>query len=394
LSGLRVLDLSRVLSGPICGRILADMGAEVIKIESPDGDLMRGMRPATNGISHVYAHLNAGKRSVCVDLKHPDGAEVVTRLAERGDVLIENFRPGVAQRLGLGSRSLLDRNPRLIYCSISGWGQDGPWSKKPAYAPMVHAEMGNLSLAAELHGSSIRQEVHHHADTYAGLMASNAILAALVERACSGEGRSLDITMAEVMLYVNEYASTADDTGPPMIDSFTFESFGLADGTLVTLIGNPRQMLARWAEALGAPALAEDPRFRTAEDIGRNLDAAVAAIQDLMQRVPDATALGRILEPQGLLHAVVRSLDAALETQWSHARGAMAEVAPGIRIPRTPWRRLGQQPEAPTAPGSLGADNEIVLQEWLELDRREITSLAERGVLHAAPPTPPAGEKA
>jgi CoA:oxalate CoA-transferase len=386
LRGLRVLDLSRVISGPICGRILADMGAEVIKVESPEGDLMREMLPATDGLAHIYAHMNAGKREICIDLKNEAGRALVADLAERSDVLLENFRPGVADRLGIGAASMLERNPRLIYCSISGWGQDGPWAKRAAYAPMVHAEMGTLALAAELRGESVRQEVHHHADLYAGLVASNAILGAVIERSITDRGQHIDVSMAEVMLYVNEYSSAAYSEDSQTVDSFTFQIFPLADGTLVNLVGNPVRMFSQWVAALEASDSAEDPRFNTPAAVEANLEAALIRLREILGRVPDSRSLDQAFAPQGLLFAVVRSLEAALDTEWARSREVMAETAPGILIPRAAWRSSTLPRDTPSPPGPLGKDNEAVLRDVLDLDEQAIRSLARQGALQTATP--------
>jgi crotonobetainyl-CoA:carnitine CoA-transferase CaiB-like acyl-CoA transferase len=148
LTGVRVLDLSRVVSGPLCSRLLADLGAEVIKVEPPDGDVSRTVPPVVGGTGAYFTQMNAGKRNVCLDLKAPGAADVVARLAEASDVLLENFRPGVLARLGIDPAALRTRNPRLIVCSISGWGQDGPWRNRRAYAPLMHAEVGFIEFAA------------------------------------------------------------------------------------------------------------------------------------------------------------------------------------------------------------------------------------------------------
>src|SRR5690349_5776660 len=150
LAGVRVLDLSRIVSGPMCGRILADLGADVVKVEPPTLDTTRMVAPGSNG--SYFAQMNAGKRNVCVDIKQERGARLVGDLADRADVLVENFRPGVLARRGLGPDDLLRRNPRLVYCSVTGWGQDGPWRERAAYAPVVHAEAGTIEMSGRLRG--------------------------------------------------------------------------------------------------------------------------------------------------------------------------------------------------------------------------------------------------
>jgi len=195
LAGVRVLDLSEVVAGPIVGRMLSDLGADVIKIERPSGDTTRIVAPEVNGQSVYFTQLNAGKRNICLDLRHSGAAPLVARLAERCDVFIENFRPGVLDKRGLGANELRGRNPQLIYCSISGWGQDGPWAQRRAYAPLIHAETGLLDLSARLRRRAPEQEVHVHADLNTGFFALSAILAALYQRSITGVGQHLDVAI-------------------------------------------------------------------------------------------------------------------------------------------------------------------------------------------------------
>src|ERR1700722_12491619 len=162
LEGVRVLDLSQIIAGPACSRVLADLGADVVKIESPAGDLCRTVPPIIDGIGALYAQMNAGKRHLCVDIRSPGGAELVARLAERSDVLVENFRPGALRARGLGYEALAARNPRLIYLSISGFGQQGVWSERRAHAPLLHGEGGTMEVAARLRGMAPVPEVHQH----------------------------------------------------------------------------------------------------------------------------------------------------------------------------------------------------------------------------------------
>ena len=202
LAGIKVLDLSRVVSGPLCGRMLADLGADVVKIEAPVGDNTRTVPPFIDGVSVYYAQLNAGKRNVSIDLKAPGAPALLARLAESVDVLLENFRPGVMARHGLDADTLLAANPRLVYCSVTGWGQDGPWMNRRAYAPLVHADAGGVDFAARVRGRRPEQEVNQHGDVYTAMLASNAILAGLLQRVATGRGQHLDVAMGQAALYV------------------------------------------------------------------------------------------------------------------------------------------------------------------------------------------------
>ncbi len=188
LEGLRVLDFSRVLAGPHCGRALADLGADVVKVEPPAGDLTRFATPRRASMSFYFAQQNAGKRNLSLDLTRPEATALLLRLVERADVLLENFRPGVMERLGLGYEAAAAANPRLVYASISGYGQDGPWAQRRAYAVVIHAEMGMTRRSIDHRGGPPANEPFSHADVYAGLECLAGILAALFQRERDGPG--------------------------------------------------------------------------------------------------------------------------------------------------------------------------------------------------------------
>src|SRR6516165_6286932 len=209
LSGLRVVDFSRVLAGPLCARTLLDLGAEVIKIEPPRPDVSRFAFPSTSGMSDYYAQQNAGKRNVSIDLNVPGARELTLRLCDTADVVIENFRAGTLRFFGLDYDTLAARNPRLIYASITGYGQGGPWQGRMAYAPTVQAEAGFTANSIRHYGkvlSEPRTDGLSHADVYAGLQAAIAILAALHRRETTGAGQYIDVAMAATLMAVNERA--------------------------------------------------------------------------------------------------------------------------------------------------------------------------------------------
>src|SRR3954451_639289 len=204
LDGVRVLDLSRVLSGPSCGKALVDLGADVVKVEPPEGDLTRTAQPRVGGVPVYFAQQNCGKRCISVDLRLPAGQTLVADLAAVSDVVVENFRPGVLDRFGLGYDRVRARTPAVVYCSITGYGQDGPMAARRAYAPVMHAELGFMEFAARRFGTEPRAEAISHADLYSGLQATVGILAALVQRDATGVGQHIDVAMAEVMLQATE----------------------------------------------------------------------------------------------------------------------------------------------------------------------------------------------
>lgn len=211
LAGLRVLDLSRVVSGPFAGRMLSDLGADVVKLEPPDGDRSRTWGEVRHGLSGFYTQQNAGKRNVCIDLARPGGRDAALALAAAADVVIENFRPGVLDRLGLGWPVLHDANPRLVLLSISGFGQTGADSGRQAYAPIVHAESGFVARQARADGTPPSDPVLSVADYDAGLHGLVAVLAALWMRERTGAGQHIDLSMLAAMLATDDYAHHALD---------------------------------------------------------------------------------------------------------------------------------------------------------------------------------------
>jgi crotonobetainyl-CoA:carnitine CoA-transferase CaiB-like acyl-CoA transferase len=346
--------------------MLADLGAEVVKVEPPEGDITRNVPPFVDGVSAYYAQVNAGKLNVSVDLKEPGGPAVIARLAAGADVLIENFRPGVLARFGLDAPALLAVNPRLVYCSVTGWGQDGPWRDQRAFAPVVHAATGTLELTARHRGRRPEYEVNQHADVYTAVIATSAVLAALLQRASTGQGQHLDVAMGQASVYVNEWA--AANLQPPAGDYGRFDSwnqftFPLGDGSYVALLGNPVDLFPVWIGCLGGDQdLLADPRFADREARAVNVAEMVSAVDALTRRFADFPALEAVLGPR-MLAAPVRSVAELAGTPWASHRGLTAEVAPGLPVPAAAWQasasRIGVRPSV----SALGADNHSVLAE-------------------------------
>jgi len=397
LEGVRVIDLSRVVSGPLCGRMLADMGAEVVKVEPPTGDVTRTVPPDVGGFSPYFAQMNAGKRNVCVDLKAPGGVEVVRRLAAASDVLIENFRPGVLAGLGLGAAALLGDNPRLVYCSITGWGQEGPWRNRQAYAPLVHAQAGMLELSSRLRGRPAEQELHVHGDTYPALVAANAVLAALLQRARTGLGQHLDIAMAEVLLYVNEWTAVElqdEVTDPGAFDIWTHWVLPLGDGTAVTLVGNPTRNFASWVQALGGdPALLADERFASPSARDAHVAEVRAVLTELTARFADFAAIEAALADWPLMVGELRSIAEVARGPWAAHRHLLADALPGLPLPAAPWRSATSAVGVAGPPARRGEHNREVLADVAGFAPDEIDDLLASGALLAeqAPPTAHAG---
>jgi CoA:oxalate CoA-transferase len=269
LAGIRVLDLSRVLAGPYCTTLLYELGAEILKIEQPGhGDDTRAFLPFQNGESVYFASINRGKRSLALDLRNTDDRVILDRLLEKADVLIENFRPGAMEKLGLGEAALRQRFPSLIYCSISGYGHTGPYSALPAYDLVVQALSGMISINGPEGDPGLRLGISL-GDLGAGLFAALAISAALYERRASGRGRFIDIGMldAQTMLLesalVRQFATgeAQQPTGSRHPVITPFDVFRAADGPIAIACANDR-LFVELAGALGRPDLAADPRYK------------------------------------------------------------------------------------------------------------------------------------
>jgi CoA:oxalate CoA-transferase len=386
LSGIRVLDFSRVVAGPLCGRLMADQGAEVIKIEPPVRDMSRTGPPVVNGFSSYYVHLNAGKAGVSVDLSDPEVASLMGRLADDADVFLENFRPGILARYGLDAQTLRGRNPRLVYCSISGYGQHGVWRDRRCYAPVVHGEAGTIATNARLHDSEARPEAMSHADIQSALMAMGAISSALYARERTGSGGHLDISLAEVSLYTNEFSGPelCGQTGPATFAGAASLILTLGDGTQVTTQGNPADNFRQWIAAMERTDLAEDPRFRRYKDrllYRRDLDEIIL---EFARGFESFDALHRSVDPHRIAVGVVRSVTELAETEWAKERGLVAEPAPGMRFPRVPYRSSRGEIGATGAAPRRGEHNRETLQRLLGLSDETLTALEERGSLCAA----------
>lgn len=397
LGGIRVLDLTRVLAGPHCGRMLVDFGAEVIKIEPPDGDLTRFSSPRVGSLATYFIQQNAGKKCMSIDLSTPDGARIFRKLADHSDVLIENYRAGVMDRLGLGYDTLVKSNPRLVYASISGYGADGPWVHRRAYATVIGAESGLTRMQGDSRGEFVN-DPWSHADTYTALETTSAVLAALYRREKTGRGDRIDISMAETMLYVNEHAHDQLFDGP--IDPNWIRSFQpgdypilqVADGTTVVISGHPAErgtfeiMLA----VMDRPHLATDPRFLTVESRLAHFEDLRTEMITWASGVPDAQTFEDRCAAQGLAMGVVRSVRELASTEWATARGAITSVPDRIggfiRVPNSPWHFRDATVGVHGEPRYRGEDNRSVLREIVGLDEQEIDDLERSGVLSSRLP--------
>jgi CoA:oxalate CoA-transferase len=399
LAGIRVLDLSRVLSGPHCTRMLADMGADVIKIEPPAGDLTRFATPRRNGLASYFVQQNVGKRNLSLDLTTAEGADILLGLAEHADVLVENYRPGVMARLGLDADTMRGRNQRLIYASISGYGQTGPWVKRRAYAPVVEAETGIVASQGNARGGVLAKDPHSHADVYTAIETASAILAALYQRERTGEGQRIDVSMAETMLYVNEHLHDAlwdGEDDPDWIRSFRpgdYLVLTVANGESLVVSGHPaeRGTFDFFIAAMGRRELAEDPRFADVASRLANFDALRTIIREHAATVPDAATFEEQFSKHQLAVGRVRQPGELTDTEWARERGAVVAVddrgGGTIRVPNVPWR-FGASPEVGVSgvPRYRGEDNRQILAELLGYDDERLDRLEADGVLSSRLP--------
>ena len=383
LDGLRVLDLSRVLAGPIAGRIFESLGADVVKVEPPEGDVTRLWGEVRHGLSGYYTQQNAGKRNVCIDLKLARGVELLLELAERADVVIENFRPGVLARLGLGWETLSARNPRLVLLSISGYGQSGPASSRAAYAPIIHAETGIVARQHRSDGALPRDPVLSIADMNGGLHGVIGVLAALRLRDRTGVGQHVDIALFDAMLFTDDYAHFALDAVPIRLGSGEVWD---APGGPIMIAGDFRHVWASLSRRLGVA----DPAPEGAELHDKIRLRRAAAVQ-WFRSFADRAVLLKELDRANLAWGDVRSTADAYASEQARARGVASQLDDrgGGRRPvvRAPYRFSSAESGTRRGAAYRGEHNGEVLSQWLELAAPALAELERSGVLlsEAAP---------
>src|SRR3954470_9021739 len=326
-TGLRVLDFSTTIAGPHCTRMLADMGAEVIKIETEEGETMRTRPPVRNHCSTAFGQLNVGKNSLVLDLKSPGGLEAVRRLVATADVLVENFRPGVMRRLKLDYGSLRDINPKLIYCSISGYGQTGPSAELPAYAPVINASSGyEMSHLAYQPGRS-RPDYGgiYHADVLTGVYAFGAVSAALYQRASDQKGQHIDVSMLESMLSLtlNELQWSQFEVKP--LQRPMFGPIETSDGYVMVAIASEKTFQSLM-QVIGHPEWVSDPRFAKYADRRENWAKLMEGVEAWSRSVSTENCLAA-LNAEGVPSSAYRTVaEEMAEPQIAHG-GALSEVA-------------------------------------------------------------------
>jgi CoA:oxalate CoA-transferase len=326
-AGLRVLDFTTTIAGPHCTRLLADLGAHVVKIEAPEGDVLRSRPPLRNGASSYFGQLNAGKRSVVLDLKEPRAIAAARRLAGEADVLVENYRPGVMRRLGLDFDALSPSHPRLVYCSISGYGQTGPSSDLPAYAPVIHATSGfDLAHLAYQRGRSVPDSCGIYvADVVTGTYAYGAIATALHQRHETGRGQHIDVSMLESMLSLTlTELQTAQFEMPAPSSRPLFGPVATADGYLNMAVVSER-MFQGLAAAAGRSDWVTDPRFAVYLDRRANWGALMDEFEAWSSKVSSAECLA-VLDRNAVPAAAYRTVRQAMADPQLVHRGAFTRV--------------------------------------------------------------------
>jgi len=397
LAGIRVLDFGHYIAAPILTRMMADMGAEIIKIElAPRGDLTRVYPYLKAGQSGAYIQHNRGKQSVCLDLKKPEALEIVRGLVPQMDVVIENFSPGTLPKYGLGYAELRKLNPRLIMCSISGYGQDGPYARRPGNDTVAQAMSGLMHLTGDPQGSPTYVGIYI-ADENAGVHGLAAVCAALYYREKTGIGQHIDLSLVECLFHLHDtaiqfYVLSEGELNPTRFGAHHYAVapcgiFKARGGYVVIAV-----LVHQWelfAQVIGRPELATDPRFNTNERRAENRFALVEIIETWLQSFPTCEEPLAILESARILSAPVLDIAQAINHPQLKARGAMQEVPhPGlgpVALPKSPFRFSETTVEIRSRAPLLGEHNERVLTRYLSYSADKIAALTQAGVLVQEP---------
>jgi len=397
LDGITVVDFSRVLAGPYCTMLLADMGADVIKIEQPGkGDDTRAWGPPYLGDqSGYYLAVNRNKRGIAVDLKSDAGRQIALDLVRNADVVVENFRVGVMEKLGLGYDELRAIKPDLIYCSISGFGRSGPYSSRPGYDLIAEAMSGFMSVTGEPDGVGMRAGVAI-GDVTTGMMASNMILAALLHRERTGEGQLVEAALLDTivgwLINANLYYLITGENQPRTGNAHAlvvpYQEFQAADLPMIITAGNDR-LFAALCATIDRPDLPEDPRFRTNSDRIANRAELAALIEAELARKP-AAEWAELLEAAGVPSAPINTMAEVFADPHVLARQMLVEVEHAtlgsIQLPGVPMKFSATDAAVRSAPPVLGQHTREVLRERCNMDDAAIDELAAAGVVEVWDP--------
>jgi crotonobetainyl-CoA:carnitine CoA-transferase CaiB-like acyl-CoA transferase len=401
LHGIRVVDLTRILAGPTCTQILGDLGADVIKVEQPGkGDDTRGFAPPylkddkgdETAESAYFASSNRNKRSLTLDLANPDGQALAKKLIAKSDVLVENFKKGGLAKYGLGYEQLKSDNPRLVYCSITGFGQTGPYSSRPGYDVLIQAMGGFMSVTGEADRPPQKAGVPI-ADIMAGMYAGVAICAALRHREVTGKGQYIDISMldtqaAMLSIMALNYLATGESPkrlGGAHPNIVPYQGFPSADGDIIIAAANDGQF-ERLCKVAGRPELAQDPRFKTNDQRVRNRDVLVPMLREIVAAKPSKFWLEE-LEKANVSAGPINTIKQLFDDPQIKARGMelkMPHPATGmapVRLVASPIRMSETGPDYRHAPPLLGQHTDEVLKELLGMDAKAVADLRKKGVI-------------
>ncbi len=383
LAGVRVLDFTTIVSGPYCTRLLADLGAEVIKVEPPEGDYIRTQPPMRNGHSAYFAHLNCGKKSIAIDLKRPGASDLMRELADRCDVVVENSRPGVMRRLGLDYARLSSRNPRIIYCSISGFGQSGPWAGRSAYAPILHAASGydvtNLSYQEGL-AAPLKTGIYV-GDVLGGTCAFGAIQAALYHRERTGRGENIDLAMMDAMLGMLIY-EFQEAQFPVARRAGGFPPTRTSDGFVMIAFVKPNNFEAT-AHATGHPEWISDPRFNTIQNRMKNWNELMSLVGEWASTRTSAECEAT-LDDAGVPCSRYYSVREAQALAHLSERASFETIDDGagpLRVPNPAFKFGQSTARARDYVPALGADTGDILTTILGYPAERIQELCEQNVV-------------
>lgn len=393
LDGVRVLDLSRVFAGPLCGQVLADFGADVIKVEHPGrGDDTRdwGMRIGKTETTY-YNSMNRNKRSITVDLQTPEGVKIIRDLLPQCDVVIQNFKTGGAEKLGLGYEQLKAIKPDLIYCSVAGYDSSGPEAKRPGYDLVIQGEAGLMAINGEASQPPLKFGVAA-VDMMTGMYAAQAVLAALFRRSTTGKGRHIEMALYDCGLMITGYygldamllghdPQRYGNAHPSIVPYGMFEA---QDGPLIIAVGNNSQFDKFCRQVVMRPDIVEDPRYATNVERARNRLTLLPQMKALIASFPRDVLLER-LSAAGIPCGRVAGLHEALTSERTRRGGLLQEmphpVAGTTHVFAPPYRLDGQRLPIRNAPPTLGAATREVLQQLLQLPEAELEALRDKGVL-------------
>lgn len=393
LQGVRVLDLSRVFAGPLCGMVLADFGAEVIKVEHPGrGDDTRdwGMRIGKTETTY-YNSMNRNKRSVTVDLQTPEGVKIIHDLLPQCDVVVQNFKTGGAEKLGLGYEQLKAIKPDLIYCSVAGYDSSGPEAKRPGYDLVIQGESGLMALNGEANTPPLKFGVAV-VDLMTGMYAAQAVLAALFQRTRTGKGRHIEMALYDCGLMITGYygldamllGHDPQRYGNAHPSIVPYGMYDAADGPLIIAVGNNAQFDKFCRQVIERPDIVEDPRFATNVERAKNRLVLGPMLKELIAGFARDVLLQR-MTAAGIPCGKVAGLHEALTSERTRRGGLLQElphpVAGSTHVFAPPYRLDGQRLPIRNAPPTLGEGTREVLQQLLQLSEPELQALRDKGVL-------------